>query len=112
MSDEPVNDDFSVTLRPTRKGFLLHEGDDRMLRLWVGETSTGQELGLLSYGMFCETQLWGFDYTPVDLSALPIFPVDINERLAAVNAMVAAAKKDLEASPEPHSKTPPHPASS
>lgn len=86
---------FSAEIAPTREGFRDPMDPTRMIRLWIGRSNSGQEFGLLSYGMFCKTKLEGFDYTPIDVADLPPPPADMEDRLEAVKALVDAHKKKL-----------------
>lgn len=77
MSDQ----EFTVTIRPTRKGFRRADKPEgpAFLRLWEGHTSKGERFALLSYGAYGPvgpSGFDGFDYTPVDLSQLEIVPED------------------------------------
>jgi hypothetical protein len=73
-------EEFSCTMKPSRLGFRLpNRTDGGWLRIWTGESHTGQWMWLLSHQFGCHavTGLEGFDYTPVDVDALPELRDDI-----------------------------------
>lgn len=93
MSNEESAEEFAVTLRPTRTGFKHPHDEGKILRLWEGETNRGQKVVLLSYGFYCEGVFEGMDYTPIDSAALSDVPANIQDRLAAINALTGNPAK-------------------
>lgn len=83
---------FSVTLTPTRQGFKHPDDEDKMLRLWLGETSLGQPMAMLSYGFYTEGKFEGMDYTPIDTSTLELIPLVMKDRLDAISKLTGAAR--------------------
>ncbi|MCY1544728.1 hypothetical protein D9M68_806280 [compost metagenome] len=71
---------FHCTMKPTRIGLRLPGRDDGgFLRLWVGESQSGQWMWLLSHQFGCHAAsgLEGFDYEPVDVGSLPELREDL-----------------------------------
>lgn len=80
--------DFSITIRPLRAGFSR---DGHLHRLWIGETSLGQNITLISVAMqtFGHYRIEGFDYTPIEDRHIRPLPASNVDRLEAVKALLA-----------------------